>query len=418
MNQNPLIQNDAVVFGILMGLLALVFYSSKLENRFFKKIYSVVPALLLCYFIPALLNTFGVISGEKSGLYPMASRYLLPASLVLLTIGIDIKSLRRLGGKSIVIFFAGTLGVIIGGPIAMAITGLLFPDSLYFEGEETWRGLATIAGSWIGGGANQAAMLEVFGSGKSLFGQMIAVDVLIGNIWTGILLFGITRNKSINKWLRADDSSIVELEQRVEQMKLEQGEMKAGVSPWIQVLGIAFAFTAISHLGGDFLAPWFATNYPASASYSLTSSFFWIVIIATTLGMVASFTRLRKLEQSGASEIGTVFLYILVATIGMNMNLKALVNSPVFFLTGSIWMLIHITVLLIAARIIKAPYFFIAVGSQANIGGAASAPVVAGFFNKFLAPVGVLLAVLGYAVGTYGAYISGLLMQWVFQFLR
>lgn len=418
MKQTPLISNDAVVFGILMGLLALVFYTSKLEHKGFKKFYSVVPALLLCYFIPALLNTFGVISGEQSALYPMASRYLLPASLVLLTIGIDIKSLRRLGGKSILIFFAGTIGVILGGPIAMAITGVLFPDSLYFEGEETWRGLATIAGSWIGGGANQAAMLEVFGSGKSLFGQMIAVDVLIGNIWTGVLLFGITRNKAINKWLRADDSSIIELEQRVEQMKLEQGAMKSGVSPWIQVLGVAFAFTAISHLGGDWLAPWFAANYPASASYSLTSTFFWIVIIATTLGMVASFTPLRKLENSGASDIGTVFLYVLVATIGMNMNLKALVNSPVFFLTGIIWMLVHITVLLLVARWIKAPYFFVAVGSQANIGGAASAPVVAGFFNKFLAPVGVLLAVLGYAVGTYGAYISGLLMQAVFHFLR
>lgn len=184
------------------------------------------------------------------------------------------------------------------------------------------------------------------------------------------------------------------------------------------MLGVAFAFTAISHLAGDWLAPWFAANYPASASYSLTSTFFWIVIIATTLGMVASFTPLRKLENSGASDIGTVFLYVLVATIGMNMNLKALVNSPVFFLIGAIWMLIHITILLLVARWIKAPYFFVAVGSQANIGGAASAPVVAGFFNKFLAPVGVLLAVLGYAVGTYGGYICGLLMQAVFHFLR
>ncbi len=418
MSQNPLITNDAVVFGILVGLLALVFYASSHENRWLKKFFSVVPALLLCYFIPALLNTFSVISGEQSALYPMASRYLLPASLVLLTIGIDIKSLQKLGGKAVLIFFAGTLGVIIGGPVALAITGFLYPESLYFEGEETWRGLATIAGSWIGGGANQAAMLEVFGAGKSLFGQMIAVDVLVGNIWTGILLFGITRNKVINKWLKADDRSIVELEQRVEQMKLEQGAMKTGVKPWIIVLGIAFGFTAVSHLAGDWLAPWFATNFPESASYSLTSTFFWIVIIATTLGMLASFTPLRKLENSGASDIGTVFLYILVATIGMNMNLKALVNSPVFFLTGAIWMLIHILVMLLAARWLKAPYFFVAVGSQANIGGAASAPVVAGFFNKFLAPVGVLLAVLGYAVGTYGGYLCGLLLQSVFHLLR
>jgi uncharacterized membrane protein len=418
MEGTPLVTNDAVVFGILMGLLALVFYTSNLEIKWVKKFYSVVPAILLCYFIPALLNTFSIISGEKSALYGMASRYLLPASLVLLTIGIDMKSLRRLGGKAVLIFFAGTIGVIIGGPVALAITGTIFPESLYFEGEETWRGLATIAGSWIGGGANQAAMLEVFGSGKSLFGQMIAVDVLIGNIWTGVLLYGITKNKRINAWLRANDRSIVELEQRVEQLRLEQTAHQAAVKEWIQVLGIAFAFTALSHFAGDWLAPRFAANFPESASYSLTSTFFWIVIIATTLGMLASFTPLRKLEQYGASDLGTVFLYVLVATIGMNMNLKALVNSPVFFITGIIWMLIHISILLLVAKKIKAPYFFVAVGSQANIGGAASAPVVAGFFNKFLAPVGVLLAVLGYAVGTYGAYISGLLMQAVFHLLR
>src|SRR5690606_8144177 len=139
---------------------------------------------------------------------------------------------------------------------------------------------------------------------------------------------------------------------------------------------------------------------------------------ATTFGMGLSFTKARKLEQDGASNIASLFLYILVATIGMSMDLKALLDNPKFFLVGVIWILTHIAVMLLVARLIRAPFFFVAVGSQANIGGAASAPIVAAAFSKYLAPVGVLMAVLGYAVGTYGAYICGLILQAISGFLR
>src|SRR5688572_9870217 len=163
------ITNDAVVLGILLGILAAIFLTASSKKGFWVKFYKVVPTVLLCYFIPALLNTFGVISGEKSGLYTVASRYFLPASLILLTIGIDMGSLKKLGSKAIIIFFAGTLGVMLGGPLGMFIVGSIFPDTLMYGEEEVWRGLATISGSWIGGGANQAALLEVFGASKALF---------------------------------------------------------------------------------------------------------------------------------------------------------------------------------------------------------------------------------------------------------
>lgn len=410
---HALITNDAVVFGILMSILALIFFTSGKKSGFWVKFYKYVPSVLLCYFIPALFNTFGVISGENSDLYFIASRYLLPASLVLLTLGIDLQGLKRLGPKAIYMFFAGTFGVIIGGPIAFALVGSIFPDTLHFGVEETWRGLSTISGSWIGGGANQAAMLEVFGASKTLFAQMIAVDVIVANIWMGILLYSVQHRDRINRWLKADNSAIIELEQRMETLSLETKSSKTGTREWMILLGVAFGATAVSHFGGDFLAPWFAENYPASAQYSLTSGFFWLVIIATTIGLLLSFTKARKLEQIGSSDMGSLFLYILVATIGMSMDLKSVLDNPKFFMIGIIWILIHITVMLVVARIIKAPIFLVAVGSQANIGGAASAPIVATAFNKFLAPVGVLLAVLGYAVGTYGAYICGLILQWV-----
>jgi len=411
---NPaLIHNDAIVFGLLMVILAFIFYTSGIQNGFWNKFYKYVPSVLLCYFIPALLNTFGVISKEQSGLYSMASRYLLPASLILLTIGIDIQGLKRLGPKAIYMFFAGTLGVIIGGPIAFALVGSFFPDVFHFGKEETWRGLSTIAGSWIGGGANQAAMLEVFGASKTLFAQMIAVDVIIANIWLGILLYSSQHRDKINRLLKADNSEITALEQRMEKLHLEKGDKQTNTREWMVILGVAFGGTGLSHFLAEYIAPWIEANYPNLAQYSLTSDFFWIVIIATTVGLFLSFTKAKNLESYGASNIGSLFLYILVATIGMSMDLKALFNNPKLFMIGGIWILIHAIIMILVARIIKAPLFLIAVGSQANIGGAASAPIVAVAFNKFLAPVGVLLAVLGYAVGTYGGYLCGLIMQWV-----
>jgi uncharacterized membrane protein len=144
---------------------------------------------------------------------------------------------------------------------------------------------------------------------------------------------------------------------------------------------------------------------------SIISGFFWLVVIATTYGLLISFTRFRKLEGVGASKWGSVFIYLLVATIGMQMDLKAVLENMGLFTIGLIWIFIHAALLFIVAKLIRAPFFFLAVGSQANIGGAASAPVVASAFNPALAPVGVLLAVLGYALGTYGAIICAYLMK-------
>lgn len=414
----PLITNDAVVLGILFLILGLVFYTSSSKKPFWVKFYSIVPSLLLCYFIPALFNTFGVISGEQSALYGVASRYLLPAALILLTLGVDIPALKKLGGKATIMFFAGTVGVMLGGPLVLLLVGSLSPDVLMSGDEEVWRGLATISGSWIGGGANQAAMLEVFGASKPLFGQMIAVDVLVANLWMGVLLYGSQHNARLNRWLRADASAITELERKMETLELVNEQKKRGTREWMIILGVALALTGLSHFLADIIAPFFEKNFPETAKYSLTSGFFWLVVIATTLGLLFSFTKLRKLEGMGASDIGSVFIYFLVATIGMQMDLGALFDNPKLFLIGGLWILFHAAILIIVAKLIRAPFFFIAVGSQANIGGAASAPIVAAAFNKYLAPVGVLLAVLGYAVGTYGAYLCGLAMQFVSDTLR
>lgn len=413
--EGPLITDDAVVFGILMSILAFVFATSASKNPFWVKFYKVIPSLLLCYFIPGLLNTFGLISGEESGLYTVASRYLLPASLVLFTLSIDFKGILRLGPKALIMFLAGTLGVSIGGPLALLIVSFLSPDIVAGTGaDEVWRGLATVAGSWIGGGANQAAMLEVFGASPTLFSQMIAVDVIVANIWMAALLYGAGNADKLDKWFRADSTAIHELKDRVEKYRNSIIRIPT-TSDTMKILGVGFGITGLSHLIANGVAPWIAANYPHLDQYSLTSTFFWIVILATTGGLVLSFTKARDLEGVGASRLGSVLLYVLVATIGMQMDLMAIFDNPTLFMVGIIWILIHVSIMILVAWFIRAPFFFIAVGSQANIGGAASAPIVATAFHPALAPVGVLLAVLGYALGTYGAYICGLILQWVFH---
>jgi len=406
-----LFTNDAIVFGILISILAFVFTTSKSENPFWKKFYKFIPTLLLCYFIPSIFNSFGIISGEDSNLYFVASRYLLPTSLVLLTISIDLPEIKKLGPKAIIMFLTATAGIILGGPLAILIISAFAPDVVGGVGPDAvWRGLTTVAGSWIGGGANQAAMKEIFNVGDTLFSSMIAVDVIVANIWMAFLLYGAGINERIDAKFQADNSAITELKEKIEAYRAQILRIP-DLTDTLKVMTVGFGVTAIAHLGADIIAPWISDSAPWLAKFSLTSKFFWLIVLATTIALGLSFTKARELEGVGASRYGSLFLYILVATIGMKMNIMAVFENPGLFVVGLIWIAFHAILLIVVAKIIRAPFFFLAVGSQANIGGAASAPIVASAFHPSLAPVGVLLAVLGYAIGTYAAWICGILMQ-------
>ena len=409
----PIFNNDAIVLGILMGILGFVFITSSSKNLFWVKFYRYIPALLLCYFIPSIFNSLGIISGDSSKLYFVASRYLLPTSLALLTISIDIHEIKKLGSKALIMFFTGTLGIIAGGPLAIMIVSQISPDTLGGSGVDAiWRGLSTVAGSWIGGGANQAAMKEVFQVNDKLFSAMVAVDVIVANIWMAILLYGTGVVNRIDNWFQADSSSIDELKDKIEKYQAQILKIPS-TTDTVKVLSVGFGITAFAHFGADLIAPAIMQNAPSLSKFSLTSRFFWLIVLSTTLAVVLSFTKARELEGVGASRIGSVFIYILVATIGMKMNILAIFDNPGLFLVGLIWMMIHAIMLIAVAKGIRAPFFFMAVGSQANVGGAASAPIVASAFHPSLAPVGVLLAVLGYAIGTYGAWLCGVIMQGV-----
>lgn len=428
----PWISNDAIVIGLLFAILATIFTTADSKSPGWKKFYKYVPTLLLCYFIPSVFaSTYiggrPIISGDASQLYFVSSRYLLPACLVLLCLSVDLKAVLRLGPKALIMFFTGTIGIVLGGPLALWIMMSLQPDAFAASGADSlWRGMTTVAGSWIGGGANQTAMKEIFGVGDQIFSAMITVDVICANLWMAVLLFMAGESDKIDAKVGADNSAIKALQERLHTFQ-EKVRQTPTFTDSIKILAVGFGFAALAHLFAGWLSPFFGETFPAMLDgafgktkaqiadtmswLSLTSKFFWLIVLATIGGVALSFTKMRNLEGLGASRMGTVFLYVLIASIGMRMDILAIFRKPTLFFIGFIWISFHAILLLVVAKLIKAPVFFMAVGSQANVGGAASAPVVASAFHPSLAPVGVLLAVLGYAVGTFGAWLCGLLMQ-------
>ncbi len=427
----PFFTNDTIVFGILMIALGFIFYTSSREDGFWKKFYGVVPALFMAYFLPALLTTSGLISPEwttisetgetttgKSSLYYMSSRYLLPAALVLMTLSIDLKGVLNLGPKALIMFFAGTIGIVIGGPLAVLIVGSIHPEAVGGEGADAvWRGLSTLAGSWIGGGANQTAMLEIYGYNQKLYGGMVFVDIVVANIWMAIILFGIGKSAKIDKWLKADTSAIESLKEKVTDYA-KKVDRNPSLTDLMVLAAIAFGTVSVAHFGANFLSGFFTSvvsEMPKGITRNiftfLDNSFFWMITITTIIGVLLSFTKARTYEGAGASKFGSVFIYILVASIGMKMDLTLIFDNLWLIVIGLVWMAVHAGLMILTAKLFRAPYFFLAVGSQANVGGAASAPIVASAFHPSLATVGVLLAVFGYAVGTVGAILCTVLMQ-------
>jgi len=427
----PLFTNDTVVFGLLMLALGFIFYTESIKTGFWSKFYKIVPGLFVAYMLPALFTTIGVISPEwetsgesgeiiqhKSNLYFMSSRYLLPAALVLMTLSIDLKAVFNLGWKALVMFFTGTIGIVIGGPIAILLISMVSPETVGGVGPDAvWRGLATLAGSWIGGGANQTAMLEIYGYNQKLYGGMVFVDIVVANIWMAILLIGIGKSQKIDKWLGADTSSIEELKEKVT-LFANKVKRNPTLTDLMIIGAIAFGTVSFAHLSSGFLADYFVVQIGLIESDKfrniftfLGSNFFWMISIATIVAIILSFTKAKNYEGAGASKLGSVFIYILVASIGMKMDLTLILDNVGLIAIGLVWMTIHAGLLIFVAKIIKAPYFFLAVGSQANVGGAASAPIVASAFHPSLASVGVLLAVFGYAIGTLAAIACAILMQ-------
>jgi uncharacterized membrane protein len=410
------IENDAILSGLFLTLLAVLFYSKDSTHLFWQKLYGIVPPLLFCYLIPGILNSYQIIHGGSSGLYGFATKYLLPASLILLLSTANLKAILGLGNKALFIFFTGTLGIIVGGPIALYSVSF-FSDSFQMAAQEGsyWKGLVTITGSWIGGSSSQLALKEVYGCSEELFVIILVIDALVANVWTAILFYGAGISQKIDTWLGADATLIEDVKKSI----LSYQEIKdkpADLKDLSFILGVGFGGTALAHAGSAFISKLFVPNMAWLVAHGLepfASQFLWLILLSTTIGILLSFTRVRKMERLGSTDFATLFIYFLIMTIGMRLDLFHIGANVGLLAVAIIWMLIHILSMFVAAKIIKAPFFFVAVGSQANIGGVATAPAVAAAFHPSLAPVGVLLAVLSHVLGTYAGIISAWLMGFV-----
>ncbi|GAB2522500.1 DUF819 family protein [Lysobacter humi (ex Lee et al. 2017)] len=405
---DALITNDIVVFGLIAATLGAVFWTASRPEAPFRRFYAIVPALLLCYFIPGLYNTFGLIDGAASKLYnPVASRVLLPAALVLLTLSIDLRAVLRLGPKLLVMYATASLSVMLGAVLAFLLFRTLSPQTV---AGDTWAGMTALAGSWIGGGANMLAMKEIFAVDATTFGQFAVVDVGVGYVWMSVLIFLASKADAIDARSGADTRAIEELKQRLTAFREAHARIPT-LTDLMLIVGIAFGVVGLAHFIAAPASAWFGANVSWARAVSMHEPFVWVVAISTFAGLALSFTRARMLEGAGASTIGQLLLYFLIASIGMQMDILALFDRPGLFLLGIVWITIHILLLWIIGRLLRVPFFYFAIGSQSNIGGPASAPVVASVFHPSLAPVGALLGTLGYATGTGLAYALGLILR-------
>jgi uncharacterized membrane protein len=397
----PLIQSPMAVLTVLLTVLALLFLAER--HPVGARVFRVLPILVLVYFVPTLLSNTGVIP-TKSDLYGFVSAYLLPASLVLQVLSMDLPAIARLGRNAVVLFLAGTAGIILGGPIAYLALGWLVPADL---GEQAWKGLAALSGSWIGGSANFVAIGQSIGAHDNTLSMMVVVDVGVSNMWTAVLLYFAGREREMDARMGADRRAIDVVREQVERFQasvLRPASLTDLV--WILTIGLGTTVvcTAVAKLLPDI--------------GTIITGFTWVVILVTTVGVALSFTPLRKLEGAGASRVGMLFLYVLVMTIGAKADFRRLLDAPALVAVGMVWMAFHAGTILLTRRLLRAPIFFAAVGSQANVGGAASASVVAAAFHPALAPVGVMLAVAGYVLGTYGGLVCAAMLEQVYRILH
>jgi uncharacterized membrane protein len=397
----PLIQSPMAVLTVMLAVLALLFLAER--HPVGARVFKVLPILVLVYFVPTLLSNTGIIP-TQSELYGFVSAYLLPTSLVLQVLSMDLLAITRLGRNAVLLFLAGTAGIVLGGPIAYLALGWLVPADL---GEQAWKGLAALSGSWIGGSANFVAIGKSVGTHDNTLSMMVVVDVGVSNMWTAVLLYFAGRERQMDERMGADRRAIDVVREQVERFHaavLRPASLTDLV--WILTLGV----------GTTVVCTALAKQLPDIGT--IITGFTWVVILVTTVGVAMSFTPLRKLEGAGASRVGMLFLYVLVMTIGAKADFRRLMDAPALVAVGMVWMAIHAAFILGTRRLLRAPIFFAAVGSQANVGGAASASVVAAAFHPALAPVGVMLAVAGYVLGTYGGLLCAALLEQVYRLIH
>ena len=375
-----------------LGFVALIFWLSRTPGL--STVFRYIPPIVWIYLLPVFGTTWG-LTPSSSPLYDWCSQLLLPASLLLLTLSTDVKAIARLGPLAVTMVLAGTAGIVVGGPIALA----LFQSQL---DPEVWKSLGTLAGAWIGGGSNMLAIKEGVKCPNELFSPIIIVDSVVGYGWMTIMIACSGSQDKLDHWNRSNRQVLDDLNARL-------ADYKATHARPITLPGFALM------LGVGFVGSWFCMRCGDQIPEvgSVLSHYTWGILLVVAVGLLLSLTPARQLEDEGASPVAYGGLYLLVATMGATGDLQAVAEAPLLLLTGMVWIGIHILFLVIAMRLLRAPCFLFATGSMANVGGVISTPVVAGVYQPALAPVGILMGVVGNLVGTPAGLLCTYLMSLV-----
>ena len=385
------LQDPMEILVYLIAIIGFIYYLNSKPKL--SRVFKYLPTVIWIYFLPMFSTTLGVLP-ESSVLYDWIKTYLLPPALILLLLSSNFRALKKLGSKAILIMLIATLSVVIGGIVSFAIFASWLPD-------ESWKGLGALSGSWIGGSANMVAVGTSIGTPDNLFGIMIIVDTIVGYGWMGIVIFFSAYQERIDRWNGVENSLI-------KRVNIQMSDINSKRRP--MSFNDLITMITIGMIGGYFslkLGEWLPDIG------RIITSFGWTIIIVSILGIILSLTPLSNLENAGASQIGNLFLYLLLATIGAKANLYAIFYAPVFLLVGICWIIVHASILFMSGRVLKIPMFLVATSSQANIGGVVTAPIIATVYQKSLAPVGLLMGVMGNIIGIYFGLLTAWVMSWI-----
>lgn len=388
------ITHPAALAAVLVGVVAGVvgFSRTPAGGRFFK----FLPVPFYCYFIPILGATAGVLPAE-SPLYKFLSQHVLPPCLVLLLLGSPWGELGRLGRQAMLAMGVGTLGMFAGAVIGyVVVRSQLPPDS--------WMAAGALLGSWTGGSANMMAVKEALSMPGPLLAPIIVVDTVMAYSWMALLVALAGVQGKIDAGLHADR---VTLDRVVDESNARPAVASASVRMsnkiWMLLAAVATGEGAL-YLGKILSKAVVQIELSAMA---------WTVILSTLAGLIYSLTPARRWEEAGASKMGTTILLILLTSYGAQTNLRAIAESPAFMAFGAIMVGTHGLILVLAGRLLRLPLFYLATASQACIGGPVSTPIVAGVYQPSLTHVGVILALLGGAVGTYVGLLGAAVCRWI-----
>jgi uncharacterized membrane protein len=379
--------------GVLVVLIFVAAFFFMLEQQTKAKLFQYVPPLLFIYATPVFLNNFGVIP-SSSAVYSGLSAFALPAFIVLMLIKVNVPAVIRVMGKGVLVMLMGTAGVMVGGVVAYFIVH----GSL---SEDAWKGYGALAGSWIGGTANMAATAEMLGTSEEQFGLAVIADNVIYIVWLPMLLMSRDFADKFNRWARVPEDRIASMDAAAE-MHVEVDHPPT-MPQYLFIAAIAIGVTWVATALAPGIAEWLAS---VSSSFETAFSATTVrILLVTTIALLLSMTPASKLPNTTA--LGTALIYIFVAGMGARASVSGLAEAPMFVFGAFIWIFIHGLFCLAGAWIFRVDVHSVAIASAANIGAAASAPIVAAHHRPNLVPASILMALLGYAMGNYLAPLVG-----------